>query len=339
VNALQFGLIFVAPPFLKSLLLQWFCGAKIGRRARVGWFSAVSGRHVELGEHSCIRPFTLVRLHGDVRLGRYSEISSFTLIYGSSSLTLGDHSYVGPQSLINVEEEVRIGHGSALGPRSMVFTHGSFLPYTEGYWIRLAGVTLGDRVWCAAGVFLHPGVEIGDDSFVNSMSVVTQSIPPGSVVEGNPAQVVYPTERVKRKMSPARVDLALRQMLRDFAEIGLRRELGLKDIQADADALRFAWRGQTYAIVLVPSTGTPSAGDPRRTHQIFIVNRAGWSAPRDAQVLDLTTLRTPFVSEPIHTALRLFCLRYYGVKFEDDDGVRAARGAPGPSGEAPSTQS
>jgi acetyltransferase-like isoleucine patch superfamily enzyme len=319
VNTFLFGLVFFAPPFLKPLLLQWLCGARIGRQVHIGWFSAVMGRHIEVGDYSLIRPFTLIRLSGDVKLGRYSEISSFNFIYGSSSLTLGDHSYIGPQSLINVEQEVRIGHGSALGPRSTVFTHGSFLPYTEGYWVRLSGVTLGDRVWCAAGVFLHPGVEIGDDSFVNSMSVVTQSLPPGSVAEGNPAQVVYPMERVKRKMSPARVDLAVQQMLRDFAEFGLRRELGLKNVSASKDEVCFEWRGRSCRISVVPSTGAlPEARAPLAgQRQIFIANCPGWAPPPGALVFDLTTLRTPFVSDRIPTALRLFLLRYYGVKFED----------------------
>jgi acetyltransferase-like isoleucine patch superfamily enzyme len=277
------------------------------------------GRRIELGTHSVIRPFTLIRLAGEVRLGNYSEISSFGLVYGSSSLIIGKHSYIGPQSLINADEEVRLGHGSALGPRSMIYTHGSFLPYTEGYWVKLAGVTIGDNVWCAAGVFIHPGVEIGDNTFVNSRSVLTQAIPAGSVVEGTPAKVVYPMERLKRKMSPRRVDAALAQLLHDFAEIGLRRELSLEAIEEAKYQLRFRWRGQLYHIALIPSTGDlpilvePSAG----VRQIFIVNCPGWSPPAEAMVFDLATVQTPFTSDRVHTALRLFMQRYYGVKFRD----------------------
>jgi acetyltransferase-like isoleucine patch superfamily enzyme len=277
------------------------------------------GRQIELGDHSMIRPFSLISLAGQVKIGAHSEISSFNLIYGSSGLTVGDHSYIGPQSLINADEEVRLGQGSALGPRSMVFTHGSFLPYTEGYWVKLAGVTIGDKVWCAAGVFIHPGVEIGDDTFVNSRSVINQSIPANSVVEGNPARVVYSMEQVKRKMSPRRVDAALDQVLRDFAEVGLRRELGLEAVEESKYRLRFRWRNQAYCIALVPSTGdTSSADDPDAdARQILVVNCPGYSAPSKAMVFDLATMRTPFVSDRIHTALRLFMQRYYGIKMKD----------------------
>jgi acetyltransferase-like isoleucine patch superfamily enzyme len=323
-KTLLFGLILVSPPFLKAWLLRWLWRATVGPGAQIGWFSTVMGRRVELGAHSVVRPFTLINLDGDVRLGPYAEISSFSLVYGSSSLSLGEGSYIGPQSLINVEEEVRIGSGSALGARSLVFTHGSFLPYTEGYWVKMAGVTVGDKVWCAAGVFLHPGAEIGDNTFVNSRSVVSGTVPPGSVVEGNPARVVAPMERLQRKMSPRHVDQALDHILREFAEVGLRRELGLKEVAVAPRLLRFRWRGRAYLVALIPSSGpsgepaAPSAGphhaDVRR---IYVVNQPGWPAPPDALVLDAATMRTPFASDPIHTSLRLFMLRYYGVRFRD----------------------
>jgi acetyltransferase-like isoleucine patch superfamily enzyme len=321
MRTVLFGLVFVSPPFLKKLLLKWLCQARIGRGAHIGWFSSVTGRQIELGDHSIIRPFSLIHLDGGVRLGNYSEISSFTLIYGSSSLVTGDYSYIGPQCLVNVDEEVHLGHESALGPRCMLFTHGSFLPYTEGYWVKLTGVTIGDKVWCAAGVFIHPGVEIGDDTFVNSRSVVTQSIPAGSVVEGNPAQVVYPIEQLKRKMSPRRVDAAIDQLLGEFAEIGLRRELGLETIEESKHRLRFHWRGQAYHIALVPSTGQmpDDLQTDNSTRQIFMVNCPDWSPPHRALVFDMKTMQTPFASDRIHTAFRLFMQRYYGVKFRNSE--------------------
>lgn len=318
MSTLLFGLIFISPPFLKKLLLRWFRKAKIERGAHIGWFSAVMGREIELGAYSAIRPFTIIKLNGDVRLGRYSEISSFTLIYGTSSLIIGEGCYIGPQSLINVEEEVRLGDESALGPRSMVFTHGSYLPYTEGYWVKMAGVTLGNRVWCAAGVFLHPGVEIGDDSFVNSRSVVTQSIPPGSIVEGNPAKVIYPMERVKRKMTPRRVDAAIDTLLRDYAEITLRRELGIEHIEETKHELRFQWRRRSYRIALIASTdGAQDSDTIVADRQIFVVNNSNWSPPGKAMLLDLATMQTVFAKDPVHTSLRLFMLRYYGIRFRN----------------------
>jgi len=320
LRALLFGLVFLSPPVLKKLWLRWFCRAKIGRGARLGWFSSVIARSIELGDHCVVRPLTLIQLSERLSLGAYSEISSFCLIYGSSSLSVGDRSYIGPQSLINCDEMVSVGHESALGPRCMVFTHGSFLPYTEGYWVKLAGVTIGNRVWCAAGVFVHPGVEIGDETFVNSRSVLTQSVPSSSVVEGNPAKVIYPMERLKRKMSPKRVDAALVHIVRDFAEISLRRELGIESIEESTGQIRFQWRGKHYQIALIPSTGDTTAIEQPTpsVQQIFLVNAPGWSPPPGAVSFDIATMRTPLASGPIQHALRLFMQRYYGMRFIDE---------------------
>ncbi|MGQ0603005.1 MAG: acyltransferase [Anaerolineales bacterium] len=321
MNALLFGLVFISPPFFKKLLLRWLVDAEIHPQAQIGWFAAVSARRIKLGRHSVVRPLTLISLSGDFTLEDYAEVSSFTLIYGASDFSLGRGSYVGPQSLINVEEPVSLGYGSALGPRSTVYTHGSFLPVTEGYWMKLAGVTIGDKVWCAAGVFLHPGTEIGDNSFVNSRSVVSGHIPPGSVVEGNPARVIYPMERVRRKMSARHVDLALERILNDFTQIGLRRELGISDVQTETGQWRFRWRGRDYVIVLVPSTGPtmPNAKLVNGATHIYVANFTDWQAPPGALVFDVPSYTTHFVSDPIHTALRLFALRYYGLRFTDQD--------------------
>lgn len=315
------GLIFVSPPFLKKWLLVWFCGAQIGHNAQIGWFSAVTGKHVVIGDHSAIRPLTLIHVSGDVRIGNHSEISSFTLVYGSASFEVGNWSYIGPQSLINVDEDVVIGNESALGPRCMVFTHASFFPYNEGYWVKRAGVHLGDRVWCAAGVFIHPGIEIGDHSFVNSRSVVTQSIPSGSVVEGNPGKVVYPLERTIRKPTPRYVDQAMRKVLHDFTEVGLGRELGISRdaISEEKDQLSLVWKGTSYRILLIPSDGEFASLDPKKSgeKQVILQNRADWKPSEKMMCFDLTSMRTKYCSDPIHTELRLFMLRYYGIRFTD----------------------
>ncbi len=320
---LGLGLIFLAPPFAKIWLMRWFFGAKIGRKAHIGWFSAVDGKRITLGDHCVIRPLTLIRVLGDVTIGSYSEISSFILVYGSASLQVGDWCYIGPQSLINIDEDVVIGNESALGPRSMIFTHASFFPYTEGYWVRRAGVRLGNRVWCAAGAFLHPGVEIGDNSFINSRSVVTASIPPGSVAEGNPARVTYPMDRTVRKPTPRFVDLAARKVLHDFIDVGLQREMGIpaRAITESEDQLAFRWHGKPYRVILVTSEGDlpPSEGWSSAERRIYVVNRPGWNPPQGSLSLDLMTCRTRYAPDLVHTGLRLFMLRYYGIRFADQD--------------------
>lgn len=317
----MFAVVFLCPPFLKKYLLKWFCGARIGHGASIGWFSSVMGKHIAIGDHAEIRPLTLIRCAGDVRVGKYATISSFVLIYGSAAFTLGDHAYIGPQSLINVDEAVRIGSRSALGPRCMLFTHGSFLPYTEGYWVKFGPITIGDNVWCAAGVFIHPGIAVGDNVFVNSRSVLAQDVPSGAVMEGFPAQQVTTIDKIRRTMTPRRVDAALQHMLRHFAETILQQEMGIAIGEAGTRRLSFSYRGRDYLILCVPADGAvPSAHDLSCDKQlIMLVNRPAWTPPaplKHPMVFDFTTMRTRPWRDKVHTELCLFMKRYYGVQFE-----------------------
>jgi acetyltransferase-like isoleucine patch superfamily enzyme len=315
-----FGLVFLSPPFLKKVFLKWFCKGEFGNHASIGWFSAIYGKNITMGEYSVVRPFTLINLSGNIQLDAYSEISSFCLIYGSSSLAIGEGSYVGPQSLINVEGDVVIGKQSAIGARGMIFTHGSFLPYTEGYFIKLDGVTLGDKVWCAAGVFIAPGVQIGSNTFVNSGSVVSQSIEENSIAEGNPAKVIYPMERVKRVMTARHVDLALERILKDYSEMCLKREFKVEMKQLKRDEFQFTWKRKDYRIKIIPSSGIIEdheiVGNPK---EIFLVNRPAWVPARNMIIFDMQTMQTPFGRDPIQESLRIFMLRYFGLRFRDSE--------------------
>lgn len=319
----MFAAIWIAPPPLKKVILRLCCDADIAATARIGWFSAVAARRVVLGEHSVIRPLSLVRCDEECRLGDYAEVSSFVLAYGAASLVLGRHAYVGPQCLLNADEPIRIGAMSALGPRCMVFTHGSFLPVSEGYPARLAGVTIGDRAWLAAGVFVHPGVAVGDDVLVNSRAVVTQDLASGSVAEGNPARAVATMDRVRRRMTPARVDAAMRDALRRFADVVLRGTFAVA-VEGDAsEGLRFTWEGRAYLVRLLagaaPARDAVAAEAPG-TRAIVLDAReeASRHAGDDPIVLHVPALRTPYPRDHVHRELVEFLRRYYGMHFEFD---------------------
>jgi putative colanic acid biosynthesis acetyltransferase WcaF len=51
-------------------------------------------------------------------------------------------------------------------------------------------ITIRSRSWVAAQAFIAPGVEIGERSMVAAGSVVSENVPPKSLVRGNPAVVV-----------------------------------------------------------------------------------------------------------------------------------------------------
>jgi len=51
-------------------------------------------------------------------------------------------------------------------------------------------VSIGNDVWIGTGAILMPGVDIGNGAIIGAGSIVTKSIPPYSVVAGNPATML-----------------------------------------------------------------------------------------------------------------------------------------------------
>ncbi len=87
---------------------------------------------------------------------------------------------------------VEFGRNCLLGPGVHVYTATHPLDATERAGGLESGepVTVGDDVWVGGRAVLNPGVSVGDDAVIGSGAVVTEDVPSGVVVRGNPAGVV-----------------------------------------------------------------------------------------------------------------------------------------------------
>lgn len=82
-------------------------------------------------------------------------------------------------------------------------------------------ITIGNDVWIGSNVVLAGGIEISDGSIVAGNSIITKSVPPYSVVAGNPAKLIkqrFPEEVVSGLMDSSWWEYELSDLYRlDFS--------------------------------------------------------------------------------------------------------------------------
>ena len=106
---------------------------------------------------------------------------------------IGDFSGVGRNSLL--QGGVKLGKHVMMGPEVLIYTQNhdfsrTDIPMDQQGWSEEKPVVIEDDVWIGSRVTILPGVTIGKGSVIGASAVVTKSVPPYSVVAGNPAIVV-----------------------------------------------------------------------------------------------------------------------------------------------------
>jgi acetyltransferase-like isoleucine patch superfamily enzyme len=95
---------------------------------------------------------------------------------------IGKRVWIGYDAIIETSSPhlVEIHDDAVIGIRSTIIAH--FREYT--------GVIIEEGAVLGPGVFVLPNVKIGKGAVVTAGSVVTRSIPPMTLVQGNPARPV-----------------------------------------------------------------------------------------------------------------------------------------------------
>jgi heptaprenylglycerol acetyltransferase len=102
-------------------------------------------------------------------------------------VTIGEGVFIGTDVLIETShpEMVSIGNGVDIGARTMIVAHQQGETQRDGISVRIE-----DDAFIGPGAILLPHVTIGRGAVVNAGSVVTKSVPPLTMVRGNPAEPV-----------------------------------------------------------------------------------------------------------------------------------------------------
>jgi len=140
-----------------------------------------------------------LRLLG-ARLGRrviVHDVRFFNLYRrGLSGLEIADECFLGDECLLDLAEGIRLERQVTLAERVLVLTHTNVgyadHPLQVHFPAMAAPVVVETGTFLGANVTLLPGVRVGARSFVAAGSVVTEDVPPGTLVGGVPARVLRP---------------------------------------------------------------------------------------------------------------------------------------------------
>ena len=142
----------------------------------------------------------LRELIGEIK-GNFYIASPFYCDYGTH-ISIGNNFFANYDCKIVDGAKVTFGDDVRIGPNCCFVTPNHAIDpemRKEGYEI-LQPITVGNNVWFGAGVYVMPGVNIGDDVIIGAGSVVTRDIPAGVFAAGNPCKVIRPfTEEDKKK--------------------------------------------------------------------------------------------------------------------------------------------
>lgn len=112
--------------------------------------------------------------HAFIRIGSNSLIGELNVLRGQGGITIGDRVYTAP-----MVQMLAVNHVFDDPTRPMI---------EQG--ITAEGITIEDDVWIGAGAIVTDGVRVCKGAVVAAGAVVTQDVPPFTVVGGAPARVL-----------------------------------------------------------------------------------------------------------------------------------------------------
>lgn len=167
---------------------------RIGQGCDIHPTAEIRVAHGYLGAGSVVRAGALIEGQ-HVEIGRESFVDRGAWIGGGSCwdecafLKTGDWFHLGWNAQVNIARGVTLGHEVGLGIETKVFTHGAYLPATDGFPVQWGPVVMGDRVW-APNAWINPGVKIGSHVVIAARSLVNTDVPSGCLYGGIPGRVL-----------------------------------------------------------------------------------------------------------------------------------------------------
>jgi len=160
-------------------------------KLRYIWLSTAferAGRRGSIGSN--------VRFHGNltIEVGERIAFRNGVQFAGNGHLRIGNRTTINDGCIITSLQKIEIGSDVMLAPRVYIldvdhrFDQRGVPISAQGYTV--SPVTIGNGVWIGTGVVVTKGVTIGDGAIVGANSVVTNDVPPFTIVAGIPARAI-----------------------------------------------------------------------------------------------------------------------------------------------------
>jgi acetyltransferase-like isoleucine patch superfamily enzyme len=151
--------------------------------------------NVDIHPSSTLSKHSKIKTDGSVRIGEKCSIRDYAMVLPSKgAITIGNHSTLNPYSILyghgglEIGDGVRIASHTVVIPANHKFDSRDSPIWTQG--LSKEGIHIEDDVWIGANCTVLDGVTVGEGSVVAAGAVVTESVPPYTVVAGVPAEPI-----------------------------------------------------------------------------------------------------------------------------------------------------
>ena len=186
-----------------NIWLHKLAGSSIGKKTIIHFGVLLRVNKLVLKDGSIIKFGTFIHAR-TLELGRKSSIGFFTLVNGADDLIIKDACIIGARTMINCDRSVTFEYYSGNGPGCFLYTHGSFLPVTEGYHATFAPICIKEKVWIQMNCKIGPGVTIGEGSVILPGTVLLENVEANKLVVGDPAKL-NKVPILRRKISDEKI--------------------------------------------------------------------------------------------------------------------------------------
>lgn len=134
-----------------------------------------------------------LKQNGKLRVEGYNEIGRGSLVWilDGGEVTLSGNTYTAGKNMIISKSKVQIGKNCCIAWGVTICDHDFHKLYLNGQQqVETAPIVIEEGVWIGMNATILKGVTIGKGSVVGAGSMVTNDVPPGTLVAGNPARVI-----------------------------------------------------------------------------------------------------------------------------------------------------